>query len=91
MPFPQFPPFKFLTGDYWVITPTGSSPNTAPPGNAYTISRSADPSFPIALYYNGNRLVNPLHYRFSVRTVTLNFDTEVGDNLYAQYMATTYT
>lgn len=80
-----FPPFKFLASDYWVI------PRDAPAGNIYTITRSADPTFPFALYYNGNRLVNPLHYAVSVRTITLNFETQLGDNLYAQYMATSYS
>lgn len=84
------PPFKFWATDMWLIlTPGSSVPNAAPPGMYYTISRSADGKL-LGLFYNGNFQVPGIHYMLYGRIIMLKFRTQIGDNLYAAYMATTY-
>lgn len=67
--------------------PTGSRSLRAAPGNTFVITRSAYNGQLMGLFYNGNMLINPLHYTFSGRTITLTFNAGLGDNLYAQYVA----
>lgn len=61
---------------------------SAPRGTTYTLSRTPYNGQIIGLFYNGTIQINPLHYTLSGRTITLNFSTSLGDNLYACYVAT---
>jgi hypothetical protein len=68
--------------------PTGYKALSAPPGNVYTLTRQPYNGQIIGLFYNGTLLLNPLHYSLSGQTITLTFDTAIGDNLCASYVAT---
>ena len=69
------------------VMPPGYKALSAPPGSVYTLTRTPYNGQIIALFYNGTAQINPLHYTLSGRTITLNFTTGVGDNLYASYVA----
>lgn len=85
------PPFKFWANDIWLILAPGSTvPNAAPPGMSYSLSRNTDGKL-LGLFYNGNFQIPGVHYVLFGRDIVLKFRTQIGDNLYAQYMATTYS
>jgi hypothetical protein len=83
------PPFKTIYFDLWRISPVGD--HAFPAGSVYMLTGDAAPSgFLLGLFYNGLYLVNPLHYTLTGRTVRLHFQTQLGDNLYAAYMASSW-
>lgn len=76
------PPFKTLFFDTWLIQVGGSAP-----GSTYALSRQPAGGQLMGLFYNGVFNLNPFHYTVTGRVINLNFTTQLGDNLYAAYMA----
>lgn len=80
MSLPSVPAFPFLANDLWQITT---------PGKVYTMTHTGNLLW---LFYNGYLQLRGPHYTIAQgRVITLKFNAMPGDNLYAVYMATTYS